>query len=509
MRTFLSSTVDAAEARRRVEQRLARREEAFLEVVRRAIYGSPVSPYRHLLEWAGVEFGDLAALVGGRGVEGALESLYDAGVTVTLQEVKGSCPIMRPGLELAVSASDFDNPLATPYWRASTGGSTGAPARINADFDGLETDVVCYRLCLEAFGAREGLPAALWLMAPPGAASLQQLFRTLKVGDNVERWWTPTALSWRGATARHTAFTALTVALARAAGRGVAYPRHLPSNRAGVAADWLQATARSGCPGVFSCTPSTAARVCAAAEDDATEIAGTLFILGGEPYTRATADLVAAGGARGAASYYVSEIGQIGVACAEPEATDEVHLATDALAVIQREREIAGGARVPALVYTTLTASAPKLMLNVESGDYGVLGERDCGCPATEAGLTLHLHTIRSYEKLTLEGMQLFGAELAALVDELLPRTFGGRPQDYQFREERAGTRAFLTLVVSPRVVEFDERALMRTVLDHLRSFGAGHRAMTETLERAGALRMRREEPYVTGAGKTPLLRSE
>ncbi len=188
-----------------------------------------------------------------------LEELFVAGVSVSLEEVKGKRQVVRPGLEISVEASDFDNPLATCHWKATTGGSTGSPQRLSADFDGLEADTAYYRLCLEAFDGLDR-PGGLWLMAPPGMASLQQLFRSLKIGEGLERWWTPTPLSWHGPSARYAAFTALTVALARHAGKRVPYPLHLPAESAVVAARWLAESASRARPAVLSCTASAAAR---------------------------------------------------------------------------------------------------------------------------------------------------------------------------------------------------------------------------------------------------------
>ena len=65
-----------------------------------------------------------------------------------------------------------------------------------------------------------------------------------------------------------------------------------------------------------------------------------------------------------------------------------------------------------ALVYTTLLPYSPKVMLNVESDDYGELEARSCGCVFEELGLRLHLHTLHSYEKLTAAGTTFLGAEL-------------------------------------------------------------------------------------------------
>ena len=57
-----------------------------------------------------------------------------------------------------------------------------------------------------------------------------------------------------------------------------------------------------------------------------------------------------------------------------------MHVMSDRLAVLQRPVHLDSGIEVQGLFYTSLLTSAPKLMFNVESGDYGVVEERDCGC---------------------------------------------------------------------------------------------------------------------------------
>ena len=49
-----------------------------------------------------------------------------------------------------------------------------------------------------------------------------------------------------------------------------------------------------------------------------------------------------------------------------------------------------------------------------------------CRCVWHQLGFTLRLQNIRSYEKLTAEGMHFVGADLLALVEETLPAAFGG-----------------------------------------------------------------------------------
>jgi len=113
-----------------------------------------------------------------------------------------------------------------------------------------------------------------------------------------------------------------------------------------------------------------------------------------------------------------------------------------------------------------------------------------------------HLHSIRSYEKLTCEGMHFLGSELLALLEEILPKRFGGTPVDYQLveREERGVGK--VDLVVRPSVGPLDEREVVGVVLGFLESRGIGQRLMTGIWSNGGTLRVIRRDPRVTAAGK-------
>ena len=104
--------------------------------------------------------------------------------------------------------------------------------------------------------------------------------------------------------------------------------------------------------------------------------------MGGEPYTQAKAAVIQRAGCRAASNYATTEAGRIGVACAAPEHLDEMHLLTDKFAFLQRAapNDPGGKSGDRALVLTTLLLSTPKIMLNVDSGDYGEICRRDCGC---------------------------------------------------------------------------------------------------------------------------------
>jgi hypothetical protein len=193
----------------------------------------------------------------------------------------------------------------------------------------------------------------------------------------------------------------------------------------------------------------------------------------------------------------------IGLACRAPHAPDDVHLVSDKTATIQRDRAVGGsGARVAALFHTTLLPASPKVMLNVESGDYGVLEERECGCGVLPRGFRRHLHDICSYEKLTSEGMHFLGRDLLHLVEQVLPARFGGHPTDFQLVEGEEGGMAKVSLVVSPSVGPLDPAEVVQSMLDFLRQRGLGPRLMAEVWANAGTVRVVRADPHVTRAGK-------
>ena len=202
----------------------------------------------------------------------------------------------------------------------------------------------------------------------------------------------------------------------------------------------------------------------------------------------------------------MAEIGRIGMACGHPSTHDDVHIVSDKIAFLQKEIALAGGARVPALIMTTLLWSVPKVMLNVELGDYAVMSSPACGCLWETLGFTTQLHTIRSYEKLTSGGMHFVGADLIGLIEEVLPARFGGDPTDYQFVEQERDGLPIVSLIVSPRVGPVVEADIQSTVLQVLGAHDLAHRMMAAFWRDGGTLQVVRREPHVTKAGKINIL---
>ena len=151
------------------------------------------------------------------------------------------------------------------------------------------------------------------------------------------------------------------------------------------------------------------------------------------------------------------------------------------------------------------------LMLNVEVDDYGAVETRDCGCLLGELGLTTHLRGIRSFAKLTGEGVTLVGSDMERILEHELPARFGGTALDYQLVEledDRGLTR--LVLRAHPRLPIDDDGALVEAVLSALSKGGGGDADMSRGIWRAAStLRVRREPPQLSARGKHWLLRAD
>src|SRR5688572_20675200 len=157
---YLRRPVTVSEARAVVRQRLERREDDFLELARRAVYGgAPASPYRWLLARAGCEYADLERLVSNEGLEGTLHTLLRAGVYLTVEELKGRSPLLRSGERCEVRPEDLRNPLAAGDIPAQTSGSRGRPTELRLDLAWLRDWAVNTSLEFAAWGGEDRIQA--------------------------------------------------------------------------------------------------------------------------------------------------------------------------------------------------------------------------------------------------------------------------------------------------------------------------------------------------------------
>jgi hypothetical protein len=456
------------------------------------------SPYRELLQNVGCEYGDLERLIGHDGIEGALRALYRLGVYLTVDEYKGRRPVIRGSRTIVVNPNLLRNPLASSHVPGRSSGSRSAGTVVAFDLDFVRTCGINALLSLEARGG------AGWLKADwevPGVGGTFRLLKLSSFGSPLARWfshvdpftaaryrWTACGLRWAG----------------RVAGVPLPAPQHAPLDAPLVIARWMVDTIRSGHTPYLHTFASSAVRLSQAALDAGIDLHGAKFILMGEPTTAARLDAIRRSGAEALPRYGSIEVGPIGYGCLAPEAPDDVHLFDDLHALIQPGSDAAlHGHLSQALFISSLRPSAPFVMLNVSMGDQASVGSRRCGCPMERLGWTTHLHGIRSYEKLTSQGVTFLDTDVVRVLEEILPGRFGGAPTHYQLLEEEADDgRPVLRLLVHPAVGPVDSTAVATTFLEALAPGRGGERLMSMIWRDAGLVSVERREPVTTASGK-------
>jgi hypothetical protein len=500
---FLKHTLTTEEARAIVRQRLADRERSFERLVERGIFGYAQSPYRPLMEAAGCELGDVRQMLRSAGLEDTLRQLRQAGVFVTFEEFKGRTPIARGGRTFPVGARGFRNPFLSASYSATSSGTTGAGTRVDIDLDNLAAQASQMLVAQDAHGLARA-PMAVWRSILPDGSGVANVLRAARFGNVPEKWFSPLTSRDLRPALRFRLATAGIGAVARLSGRPIPSPELVTMEEADVVARWAVDTrkARGAC--VVRAHVSMALRVSLAAQSRGWDLTGVTFMSGGEPPTPAKVAAITRSGAGWLPVYISSDVGCIGAGCARPADGNDLHLFKDGLAVIESPRQVPGSdTPVGAFCFTTLLPSSPMLLLNVESDDYGVIERRHCGCPLESCGLTDHLREVRSFSKLTGEGVTLVGTDMVRILEEVLPRRFGGSPLDYQLVEEedeRGYTRLFLT--IHPAIRIDDEAVVVDAVLNALRESNVSADVAAALWSQAGTLRVRRAEPAWTSTGK-------
>jgi hypothetical protein len=505
---FLRRRISLDEARALVRKGLAERDANFLRVVKRGIYDNPRSPYRPLLGIARWGLRDIENSVQTKGVEPTLHELRGAGVYFTFEEYKGRTPVVRGGQVVPVDARNFDNPFAARAYEASTGGSTGAGTRVAMDLDTMAAQVPHILLARQVNDMLEG-PMAIWRGTLPDPTGVGIILRAAVHGGMPQRWFTPiTRADFKPALKDRLATSGI-IALTRLFGVPCPRPEPVPIDQAGVLARWAAGTVREHGRCVIGVAVGLACRICLAALDEGISLTGVVFMSGGEPFTPARAQVIARTGARLVPHYISVDAGPIGISCARPSAVDDLHLLSDCVALIQHPRQIAhSDVSVDAFYFTALRPTASKILVNVESDDHGVLEKRSCGCPLEALGYTHHLRQVRSFGKLTGEGVTLVGSDMVRILEEVLPARFGGSPQDFQLLEEEdEHGLSRLTLLVSPRLPIDREDLVVKTVLEALGRSSVAADLARAFWQQAGTFRVTRAEPVWTNRGKFSPLR--
>jgi hypothetical protein len=487
-------------ARATLARRFETRAATFLDLVTRAVYARPDSPYARLFQHAGCQRGDLERLVRADGVEGALRALLAAGVYLTVEELKGRRPAVRGSTVLDVDPGRLANPLVRPDLPVQSGGSGGPATPVGWALEFVRDRAV--DLCL-AEAARGPAPRRYAIWAIPGTGALVHLLDLGARGAVPARWFSPAPPG--ELAARYRWSTRVARWAARLGGGRVPRPEHAPVDRPDAVLAWLrQGLAAGGTPYLHT-LPGAALRVCEAALRAGVDLHGVELALGGEPLTAARADVLRRTGARVLPRYAAVEVGLVGDACLAPAGPDDVHVLHDLVAVLQPGAETPGGAALlpDTLLVTSLRPTAPLVLLNASMGDVGGLAPAACGCPLAELGWTTRLRGIRSYEKLTAEGMTFHDVDVIRVLEEALPGRFGGGPADYQLIEDEDGAgRPRLRLLVASAVGPVDSPAVAEAFLAAVGAASPAAGLMSQVWRTAGLLTVERRAPTPTGAGK-------
>ena len=499
---FFHEKVTVARAEEEIKTALERRAETFLELARARIYANPASPYLRLLKLARCDFSDLRAGVLAHGLEATLTRLARAGVYLTADEFKGRKTVERQGDSFRVSLADFLRPDPGAGFIAQSSGSSNLPTRsfVSLDWVALRSRPVCL-----FFSAHElfGSAYAFYDATLPGSGGVQSLLAYAKAGIPIDRWFARRVpVHGRLQKLHHLSITYLMVIAARCSGAGMPRPEMVDPDDLGVIVRWALAERARGRKCCLDTVASNAVRIARAASAMGESLEGVKFVVHGEPFTESKRDAIERSGASFTLRYSFSPAFFVGMGCARPVYTDEVHVNRHLLAVTHQGFALEH-APSDALLFTTLDPLTPQLLLNVENGDYAALEHRDCGCALEKAGLTLHLHHIRSYEKFTSEGMNYSYDGLLELIEKTLPAEFGGRPGDYQLVEEEDETgQTRLTLKVHPQAGELDEQRLLSRLREEMGRGSWGKEFQARVWDGAGTLRVRREAPFVSPRGK-------
>jgi hypothetical protein len=504
LRAFLSERVTLAGAEDAIKVALEQREEYFLKRVEAEVFRAVGSPYRPLFESVGCDYADLATSVRRVGLEKTLTQLAREGLYLTSDEFKGKEPVVRRGRAFTVTPEEFlPVDLRSGFFTTSSG-TRDRPVRSFITLNWLAVRAFAMALWFETHGLR-GRTHAIFEGILPSGAGVNNVLIYARMGERVERWFTRKR-SVDGWVPRQYYYLT-TRAILRAVnelGPGRVHLEFLDVSEISHIVRWVQEVNRRGASCCIFTPASNAARIARTAADLEVSLAGTKFVAVGEPLTDAKHAVITRTGANVVPSFAYGGGVTAGLGCAAPRDTDDHHV-NEHLIVLQAHPEplSSEGTPIYPLLCTTVHPASPRLLINVQNGDYATLARRSCGCALGQVGLTLHASTIRSYEKLTSEGMNYYFVDLYQILETTLPAEFGGGPGDYQLVEEedRQG-QTRLTLRVAPAVGPVDEARLLSRLRAEMARGSRGNRFMEAVWSGAGTLRVSREVPHASQRGK-------
>ncbi len=489
-------------------QRICARERNFLNLAERGIFNYSRSPYLPLLAAKRISFEDLKRWVSQDGLEASLRNLEREGVYFSVDEFKGKVPVRRGAVNFVCDEGMFDNPHLSFVYEVRSGATRSAGTRIRIDFEYLHQRSLYDAFLLNAHGCLTA-PIVNWFPVFPGAPGINSSLRFAHIGNPARRWFSQVAedqvnVNWEKKWGTKTIF-----AVHRFSGLPLAEPEYAGLADALKVALWASQALSENAHCVIYTFAASAVRVCMAATEANLNLNGAKFLVTGEPLTPQKKREIEATGAIAIPVYGISEAGVVAAGCNQPhEESDHCHLYKDTMAIITHRETVTNfDLSLDAFLFTTLLYESPKLLLNVGMGDYGKLSAAACSCKFSDLGFDTTLSNIRSYEKLTGEGVTFVDTDFVRIIEKDLPETFGGKSTDYQVAEEE-DSQGFtrLQLRISPRVGKVNERAVLEKFMQLLRhgerSPESWAQSGVEMGQQSDLVRIKRDDPLSTASGK-------
>jgi len=512
LRKFAKSRMEPEQAialaRSLLQKRIAEREDNFLRLAERSIFQYSRSPYLPLLAAKRIAFSDLKSWVSKYGLEASLRTLEREGVYFTVDEFKGKVPVRRKGINFVCEEGMFDNPYLSFVYEVRSGATRSAGTRIRIDFDYLHQRSLYDAFLLDLHGCLRA-PIANWFPVFPGAPGINSSLRFAHIGNPAQRWFSQVAedqvqVNWEKRWGTKTIF-----AVHRLFGCPLAEPEYAGLNDAYRIAQWASQALSEHSSCVVYTFAASAVRVCIAAAEANVSLKGAKFLVTGEPLTPHKKREIESTGAVAIPVYGISEAGVIAAGCNQAHSqSDRCHLYKDTTAIISHQQVVPNfDLCLDSYLFTSLLYESPKILLNVGMGDFGDIDTEGCNCGFGELGFDTSLSNIRSYEKLTGEGVTFVDTDFIRIIEKELPESFGGKSTDYQLIEEE-DSKGFthLQLLVSPRVGKVNESEVLARFMMLLKHGEASPESWAqsgiEMWQQSSMVRIRRDFPVCTASGK-------
>ena len=503
LRQIFKNPISKEEGINILKKRIGARQENFLRTLEQTVFAHPDSPYKVLLERSKYSFNNIKELVEARGIEDALETLHKDGVYIEVLEFKGRKDVVRGKDTYRFKEKDFSNPLMTSGFGTQSGGSRskGTSMKVPLEF-------IRQHNPYSIVGASEcemlENPSIIWLPILPAGEGLFFALRFAAIGNPPVKWFSQVDEKYIKPPAIEKLKTIFSVWMGRLWGKKIPKPEFVGMRDTIKIAKWMDKNLdkRKGCSIVTYA--SSALRLIMTAKKNDLNLGRIVFWLMGEPLTRKIFEEIKDFGGMAYSLYGCNEVMMVGHGCAHPLYPDDMHFLKDKLAVITSPRKVGqDDITVDAFYFTTLLESSPKIFLNTELGDYGIVEKRSCGCEFERIGFDKHIHTIRSFEKLTAEGATFIGSDLVPLVQRILPSELGGDATDYQFMEE-ADENGIprLYMLISPDIGEIDEERIKEIIFNALTSGEYSHSYSRAYWDQAETIQIKRIHPIPTIRGK-------